>query len=838
MLSLSNTILILAGLMALISMLQPMAGRLNLPNTVLLAAVGVLVALGASYLRQFGLAFEGMAEILLGVPITSAGFLYIFLPILLFQAALGIDVRRMIDDAVPIFVLAVVAVVVATAVIGLVLWPFAGVSLVVCLLLGSIVATTDPAAVVAIFRDLGAPGRLTRLVEGESLLNDATAIVLFTVLLQILLTGHQPSIGDAFGMFLMSLFGGAAAGFVIARLAMGLALTLRESRGAELTLSIAVPYLVFVVSERFLGVSGVVAVVMAGLVIGVLGRNRLAPANWRFLEEVWEQFAFLAGSLVFVLAALLVPRLLIGINWLDVGLIGLVVVASLGARALVLFGLLPLLGLAGFGQRISTPFKFVIVWGGLRGAVTLALALSITENPLIVPDVQRFVAILATGFVLFTLLVGGTTLRPVIRLLGIDRLSPFDQALRAQILTLSLDSARDSIVQIAKQYRIGSVSVDDVLKPLVRNLGDVARGDGAAEEGATAIPEADRLTMGLVALAHRERELVAEHAAGGAIARGIASRLLAETELAVDQTRSAGREGYLRAAAWRVGFSWTFRVAHLLHRLFAFDGPLERRVADRFETLMVTRIVLEELERFVGSKLSPLYGRRIAQKLREVLAERSASIVAALDALRLQYPEYAAEIERRFLTQLAVRLETAEVDGLREEALIGSELHGALKRELDAVRKAMARRPRLDLGLNTRALVEGFPMFSALSEAEREKICALLRPRLALPDELLIRRGDRGASVFFISSGAVEVDTGRASVRLGRGDFFGEMALITGQRRQADVRALGYCQLLLLEEADFRRLLVQNPSIKSRIDEVAEERLRMNLRPGDREPAG
>lgn len=833
MVSLSNTILILAGLMVLISVLQPMAARLNLPNTVLLAAVGVLIGLAATYLKQHDLAFEGMAEALLGVPITSAGFLYIFLPILLFQAALGLDVRRMIDDAVPIFVLAVIAVVVATAVIGLAVWPLSGMSLVVCLLVASIVATTDPAAVVAIFRDLGAPGRLSRLVEGESLLNDATAIVLFTALLDILLTGHQPGIGAAFSMFAASLFGGAAVGYAIARLAMSLVLALRESRGAELTLSIAVPYLAFVVSDQLLGVSGVVAVVMAGLVIGVLGRNRLAPANWTFLEEVWEQFAFLAGSLVFVLAALLVPHLMIGINWLDVWLIGLVVVASLVARVLVLFGLLPLLGMAGFGERISNPYKFVIVWGGLRGAVTLALALSITENPLIEPEVQRFVAILATGFVLVTLLVGGTTLRPVIRLLGIDRLSPFDQALRAQILSLSLDSARDSILQVARQYGIGSVSVDDVLKPLSRNLGDVARGEAAAEEGAAAIPEADRLTMGLVALADRERELVSRHAEGGAIARAIASRLLAESEMILDATRSGGRGGYLRAAARRVAFPRSFRAAHLLHRLAAIDGPLERRVADRFESLMVTRIVLDELERYVGSKLSPLFGRRIAGKLREVLAERTGATAAALDALRLQYPEYAEEIERRFLTQLAVRLEAAEVDGLYDETLIGPELHGALKRELEAVRRSMARRPRLDLGLNTRTLVEGFPMFDTLSEPEREQICGLLRPRLALPGEVLIRRGDRGASVFFISSGAVEVDTGRTQVRLGRGDVFGEMAMLTGQRRQADVTALGYCQLLLLEEADFRRLLSRNPSIRSRIDEVAGERLRMNTDPTD-----
>ena len=133
------------------------------------------------------------AEAVSGLSFNSSTYILVFLPALLFQAALTIDVRRMMEDAAPILLLAVVAVFVATAVIGLALWPLAGVPLVVCLLLGSIVATTDPAAVVAIFRDIGAPARLVRLVEGESLLNDAAAIAIFYVLLEIITSGDEPT---------------------------------------------------------------------------------------------------------------------------------------------------------------------------------------------------------------------------------------------------------------------------------------------------------------------------------------------------------------------------------------------------------------------------------------------------------------------------------------------------------------------------------------------------------------------------------------------------------------------------------------------------------------------
>ena len=170
MLGLPYTLLTVAGLLVVIGLLQPLAARLNLSHTVLLAVVGVFIGVAAGFLLRTDLTnvFNEFAELILDFPVTSTGVLYIFLPVLLFEAALTIDVRRMLEDAAPIFLLAVIAVLVTTAVVALALQPLAGMPLVVCLLLAAIIATTDPAAVIAIFRDLGAPGRLSRLVEGES----------------------------------------------------------------------------------------------------------------------------------------------------------------------------------------------------------------------------------------------------------------------------------------------------------------------------------------------------------------------------------------------------------------------------------------------------------------------------------------------------------------------------------------------------------------------------------------------------------------------------------------------------------------------------------------------
>ena len=231
-----------------------------------------------------------------------------FLPALLFQAALTIDVRRMMEDAAPILLLAVVAVFVATGVIGLAPGPWRGA--IVCLLLGSIVATTDPAAVVAIFRDIGAPARLVRLVEGESLLNDAAAIAIFYVLLEMITSGGDADLLMGAWDLAVDLGGGTLLGMVAARLGVAVIPMLRGRRTAEVTLTLALPYLVFVSGDHFLGVSGVVAVAVAGLVFGAGSRSRLSPSGWAYLDAVWEQVAFLAGSLVFILAALMVPKLL------------------------------------------------------------------------------------------------------------------------------------------------------------------------------------------------------------------------------------------------------------------------------------------------------------------------------------------------------------------------------------------------------------------------------------------------------------------------------------------------------------------------------------------------
>lgn len=815
-------LLLISSLLVVVSLIQPLAVKLRLPPSVLLAVVGVAIGGTSSFLLHTPLtdAFNDVVRPVVNLPLRSATFIYIFLPLLLFQASLTLNVRRMMEDAAPILLLAVVAVFVATAVIGVSLSMLSGFSLIVCLLLGSIVATTDPAAVVAIFRDIGAPSRLTRLVEGESLLNDAAAIAVFSVLLAMLVSKREPDIAQGVIQFATSFAGGIAIGLIGGRLLVAVLPWLRDLRTAEMTLTLALPYLVFIISEHFLHVSGVVTVVTAGLTVSATGRSRLSPVSWEHLENIWEQIAFWAGSLVFILASILVPKLLTNVGLRDLLLVLALVVAALAARALVLFLMLPMLSALRLSEKVSHAYKTVILWGGLRGAVTLALALAITENRMIDPQTKRFVAVMATGFVYFTLLVNGTTLRMVIRWLGLDRLSPLNQALRNQVLALSLADVRDAVQGVGNRYEIAPPAVRTVVTAYEGRIAEVSAG-GSLEE---AISDRDRITIGLIALANRERELILEHHAQRTVSTTVVEILLRHATHILEAARTDGRLGYNRAARRIVEFPPLFRVAHFMHRRLRIDRYLTRQISERFEVLLVSRLVLEELKLFTGQRLKAMLGERVATLLSDILIGRHAADCKALDALRLQYPGYAEALERRFLRKTALRQEMAQYRALFKEGLLSEEIYDNLRRGVQAAANQHDDAPRLDLGLNVRDMVRQLDMFAGLDDKRLGQVCRLFRPIFAVPNEMIVRKGERGEGVYFISSGAVEVQVRGNAIRLGRGDIFGEMALLNKTRRVADIRALTYCQFLYLDEADFARFLKSNPDVKAHVDRIAEAR--------------
>jgi CPA1 family monovalent cation:H+ antiporter len=808
---------VLASLFVVIGVGQPLAEWLRLPFSVLLAIVGILVGAGAGIFLRTELtdALDPLARSILEFPVNSQVFLYVFLPTLLFQVALTLNLRRMLDDWVPILVLAVLAVVVATFSIGLALLPFAGQSLFVCLLVGAIVATTDPSAVVSIFRDIGAPERLTRLIEGESLLNDAAAIALFGLFAALVMPfGANPDIGAQWLIFGAQLGLGALVGYGVARVLVVGIDWLRGYRLAQVSLSIALPYITYILAEQVVSVSGVVAVVAAGMTLNFAGPSRLPPANWTYLRDTWELLAHWAGSLIFILAALLVPRLLVDVTLLDVWLVAVVVVAAFAARAVTLFGVLPLLSVLRVSPPISPSYKFVILWGGLRGAVTLALALAVTENAAIPDEAQRLVAVLATGFTLFTLLVQGTTLRLMIRWLRIDRLPPIEAALQNQVVAVALQTVREQVAETARRHELTREIVRSEAKAFAERL------DAAVEaaEQAQEILDRDRLTLGLVTLAGRERELILEGFRERTISSWLVDRMLSDAARLIERTRNGGRGAYRATARANISQGWTHRLAYALHRRLRISRPLSELVAARFEVLLVTRMILRDLDDFVDTKILRIHGRRVTDLLHEVLHRRADETDREISGLRLQYPGYAEQLERGFLRRALLRLEEREIEASLDDGLIGVDLYSSLMRDIRRRRGAADTHPKLDLSLQKREMVARFPLFAALSERQQRRLARALVTIYVQPGDVLFRRGEQVRSVYFIASGAVEREFAGQSRQLGNGEFFGEIAMIAGQRnRRGRVRAITHCTLLRLDEVRFLRLARRLPDLRAAV---------------------
>jgi len=811
----------LAGLLALISFMPPLAGRLRLPYSVLLAIVGFVLGIIIHVHQWAPPVISDFFDSLQQFEISSEAFLFIFLPILLFETALAMNVRRLLDDIGPILMMAIVAVVVCTVAVGFSLSAASDYGLIVCLMLGAIVATTDPVAVVGVFREVGAPKRLMTLVEGESLFNDAASIALYSVLLGMLYGGAELSAGAIFSNFLFSFVGGVVVGFLAGRLACGLFIWLRGWPTAEITLTVAFSYLTFFASEHYFGVSGVVATVIAGLVVGSTGRTRMSPATFEQLESAWSQFGFWANSLIFVFAAMLIPRMMADITWTEVFLVLLLFVVALASRMAMVFGVLPLLGLTRFGTTVSRAYRIVIVWGGLRGAVSLALALAVTEQHNVSYEARQFIAVATTSFVLMTLFINGITLRPLIRWLRLDQLLPIERTIRNQALTVALEGLQEKTDEIAKREHIG---VD--VQARIRGVFDASL-TSVSDAQVHQLSHEERVAVGLAIVASREEEMFYDVLKAQIVDWRTAEGLLARAERMSDAVRSGGLAGFDAAITADLRYSMNFRWSLRLYNFFGFQNWLARELAQRFMSLMNKRSVAQRLIIFAQEEIRPLLGAAATDEVIQAHRRRLMQLESALQAMSLQYPVFAAWLQEAYLGRMARALEYLRYRDMLAHSLIDGEVYADLVKQIQLRWSHIDERPALDIAMGADMLIQRVPLFEGLSPESLKAIGKLLKPRLAVPDQQVPLTIGRTNAMYFVASGAVTVYLpDHTTVELGTGEFFGEIALISDKKFLAKVTSLGYSRLLMLLARDFEALLERDPVLREKIEVVAKQRLR------------
>ncbi|GBD55686.1 cation:proton antiporter [Gluconobacter wancherniae] len=819
---LAAVILALAFLLTLVSLIQPLAKRLEISETVLIAIVGIVLGGAASLIVRSSATdlLDGAAEALIYFPINSEGFLLIFLPILVFQGAMAIDVRRLAHETATVLLLAVVAVVVSTATIGLALYPFAQQSMVACLLLGSIVATTDPSAVAGIFREIGAASRLTRLVEGEALLNDAAAIAIFSILLAAVTSHHQIHLGDAVIDFATAFGGAIVVGVALGRLTLLMIAGLGGAPAAEMSLTLALPYAVYILCDEMLGFSGVVATAAAGLTVSAYGPSTFRPQVWRSVNEMWEQLVFWAGSLVFILAAMLVPRLLIGMTRWDCVLILIATAAGLIARGAVVFGLLPILAFTKLSPPVPNPFKATMVWGGLRGAITLALALAVTENQRVSSPVAHFIGIIATGFVLITLLVNGTTLRSLVLFLKLDRLSPIDEAMRHQVLAIGLTEVAERTRELSNELGFSEQTRAGVINRLEKR----AEKEREANDFEAALGDRNRVTIALITIANQERSLLLDLFRIQGLSRRVMETLLRTAEAMADGARLEGRYGYVRALKKRLQPTWRFRIAQELHSRLHIDEPLMYCMMERFEMLIIAHLVSLSLMRFVRQRMEPTLGPRITEIVSEVLGRQRKLLDDALETLRLHYSGYSEALESRILRQIALRLEDEEYDALQSDNLISEELHRELHRDIERHRARLDTPLRFNLKSGIEQRLRAFPAFNGVPDNVLHELSRKVSMHFVSPGEVIFRRGRKIRTVYAQVAGLAEIHMPERDLLFGSGDLIGAASVIRKQNTSGTVRSLQFSHMLAIPRPVFERLLKDYPIVERRIIDRSRQR--------------
>ena len=818
----SGLLALIAGLM-LVGLLVPAAERFGLPLPTVVAVTGLAIG-GLAHFS--GVTFSGLALdtydawFFDNLAIDSQSLLYVFLPPLLFEMALAVDVRRLLEDLTVVMLMAVVAVIAATVLVGSALFAVSDLTLIACLLLGATISTTDPAAVITIFKKLGAPKRLLVILEGESLLNDAAAIALFSILIGSLAPDVSITVGGSVLTFLYTFSLGALSGFVLAYLFALLYPWLKGSELAETSLTVALAYAAFLTAQLLLGASGVVAVVIAGLATAVIGDVRMGPRNWPLVTAVWHQIGFWANGLILLIGALIAPGFLISLGIGGAFYLVVVVIAAFAARAIILFAMLPAIARLGLTTSLNQRQKTLVWWGGVRGAVTLILTLSLSETTALSEAERQMLGALGCGFVLVTLLINAGSLARVTHWLGLDRLSESNRRLRRRIVAATMAEGRDHVLALAGQRAVDPAVIADIEAAYQTRLDEAGRVDAGH-----AAPFGERLRLGLTILASQEKRLFRRRFEDGVIGVTTTRILRTQADRLADATRLRGREGYEAMMTALLAVPRRFRLALFLQRWLRQERPLARLLARRFDVLVETESALQELCLFNANRMTALIGEDARDNLQKLLDKRAGLISAELEALELQYPRYAQELRTAALQRVGLRWEEARYGRLFRDGVVGDELHRSLIGHAERLIQQSRKRPHLDMRLDPQSLIAAVPLFQDLDAREQRWLKRRLRSRLVAPGEMVVARGERGYEMYFIASGALEVRVSPEPVKLKTGDFFGELALMgPARRRNADVVALGYGRLLVLRQRDVKKLVARNQDVAARIEHAAAAR--------------
>nr|WP_246590257.1 cation:proton antiporter [Marinobacterium ramblicola] len=792
--------------------------RTHLPFTVMLVIVGIAISYLGSNVPALGQVEETLR-------ISPDLILFVFLPTLIFESSYNLDARQLRHNSLQILTLAIPGLLLSTGLIGLIVWQALDIDLLAALLMGALLSATDPVAVIALFRQIGAPARLTALIEGESLFNDATALVVSKILLTTLAIGALSADQLTAGLlnFITLFAGGLAFGVLLGYLTGKVIGWIDSDPIIEIGLTTALAYLSFLVAEEVLGVSGVMATLGAGLTLGTWGRLRIAASVRVYLDHFWDVLAFAANAFLFLLLGMQVDLPSLIETW---DLVLWVILAMLVSRALVIFGLLPLIGRLPKVDPIGIGYRFIMFWGGLRGAIALAIVLSLPEYPF----KDLFVA-LVTGAVLFTLLAQGLSMKPALRLMKLDQPPLAD---RLALLEREIIAHQRAIRRLPALHQGGLFSSRVTQRLSHRSHDAIESAKQAIRQlRKTQLSHGQEFNLFFLRALTEEKSYYREMFERGHLSESVTRRLLMILE---HQTDTLRYNGQFHNGVGRLQYEfiehWLFsRFSHppLLHKL------LERiriaRISRYYETVwghfQGSRHVLHSIDELARIESTP---PDIVAQVREHYTHWNHLATDKLHRLNHDFPEFALLMQERLGRRIVL---LSEVETTREQARHGAipkgvaeEIEADFLHQLKRLRGQSVQKIYDDPEL----LLKRVPLFAKLPRRLLRMIAEACEPITLDKHDYLIHQGSHNDTLYIVSRGTVRLQqyvNGKEHQlsTLIAGDSFGESALLGEGQADLSVVAQTPSRLYALSRERLQAFMREDSELKNLLtDSDAQQR--------------